>query len=136
MHGRGIISGTTTAATIWVTAAIGLLAGAGYAGGALGASILVRLVLTGVSLYEIRVAGKEPEVVVAIDFVPMKGITMVRLKRILADYHVAMVAAEWKTGEDLHRLTLRLHLPRQHLRELLDDLVSLPEIRGIQENKS
>ncbi len=136
MHGRGIISGATTAATIWVTAAIGLVAGAGYAGGALGLSLLVRLILSLVSLYEIRVACQQPEVKVELDFAPMNGITAIRLKRVLADYPVSTVSGEWQElSENLHRLTLRLHLPKLHLRELLDDLVTVPEVKAIRESK-
>ena len=47
LHPRGTISGATTAATIWVTASVGMMAGAGYAGAAFGMSLLVRLVLAG-----------------------------------------------------------------------------------------
>ena len=137
LHGRGIISGTTTAATIWVTAAIGMVAGTGYAGGALALSVLVRLVLSGITVYEVRVAGGLEERLVHLDFAPMKGITRVRLERILVDYHAGSVLVEWETdGDELHRLTLRLHLPRLHLRELLDDLVSVPEVRSVHESKT
>ena len=136
MHGRGLISGATTAATIWVTAAIGLVAGTGYVGGALALSILVRLALPLATLYELHLANKEPEVTVTLDFAPMNGITKVRLKRLLADYHIAGSAAEWQEKDaSLHRLTLHLRLPRLHLRELLDDLTFVAEVKSIHESK-
>src|SRR6478735_4027775 len=45
MHERYIVFGVTTAATIWVTAAIGLTIGAGHAIPGLALSVTVRLVL-------------------------------------------------------------------------------------------
>jgi putative Mg2+ transporter-C (MgtC) family protein len=104
LHARGgTISGATTAATIWVTASVGMLAGAGYVGGAVGMTVLVRLVLSGVSMYESHLFGHQPPVVVALDFDPSDGRTRV------------------------------LHLPRRHLRELLDDLVNVPEVKKVRE---
>lgn len=136
LHGRGTISGTTTAATIWVMAAIGMLAGAGYAGGAMGLSVLVRLVLTGIFLYEKHIAGEQQAILLDLDFAPMNGITRVRLERVLADNLVGAGMADWKTlHEDHHRLTLRLHLQRRHLRELLDELVSVPEVKSVHESQ-
>jgi len=134
LHPRGNISGATTAATIWVTASVGMLAGAGYAGGAVGLTILVRLVLGAVGIYETRLFGNQPPVQVALDFDPGEGRTRVRLDRILIDYGISTVDMDWSsvaTGTD--RLTLTLHLPRRHLRELLDDLVGIPEVKRVSE---
>jgi putative Mg2+ transporter-C (MgtC) family protein len=134
LHPRGTISGATTAAAIWVTASVGMLAGAGYAGGALGLTVLVRLVLSGVTLYEARMFGDQPPVMVTLDFDPSGGRTRVRLERILVDYGVSNLAIRWKSvTEGADRLTLRLHLPKRHLRELLDDLVDIPEVKTVRE---
>ena len=46
IQARGQVAGLTTAATIWVTAAIGLLVGAGYSLLALVATTVVLIVLT------------------------------------------------------------------------------------------
>src|SRR5277367_3716319 len=54
LHGRRTISGMTTAATIWVMAAIGMTVGAGYGLAGLVLSILVNRVLVGFFLYETR----------------------------------------------------------------------------------
>jgi putative Mg2+ transporter-C (MgtC) family protein len=135
LHARGgTISGATTAATIWVTASVGMLAGAGYVGGAVGMTVLVRLVLSGVSMYESHLFGHQPPVVVALDFDPSDGRTRVRLERILIDYGISPVAIDWTTVEvGMERLTLQLHLPRRHLREVLDDLVNVPEVKRVRE---
>ena len=52
IQSRGNVHGLTTAATIWVVAAIGLLIGLGYSWMALGATLVVLLVLIGTRLFE------------------------------------------------------------------------------------
>ena len=56
LHSRGRIIGLTTAATIWVVAAIGVAAGAGAYMAALGACVLVLVVLVPLRWWERRVA--------------------------------------------------------------------------------
>ncbi len=135
MHGRSsVVSGATTAATIWAVAAIGMIAGAGYAGGAIGLSFLVRLVLSAMRLIETHVTGERNEVDVEIAYIPNGGITKVRLQRVLAGYSFAPIGAEcssWSAEQD--KLTLRLHLRRLHLRELLAELADVPDVKSIRE---
>src|ERR1017187_8211417 len=52
MQSRGAITGLTSAATIWMVAAIGLTVGAGFFTEALGATALVMLVLAGLGRLE------------------------------------------------------------------------------------
>lgn len=54
LHTRGAITGLTSAATIWVVAAIGLTVGAGYYFEALGATVTVMVVLRGLGWLEGR----------------------------------------------------------------------------------
>jgi putative Mg2+ transporter-C (MgtC) family protein len=134
MRGRGTISGTTTAATIWIAAAIGMTAGAGYVSAALGLSVLVRLVLTGISAYEVHLIGGLRCVLAVLEYDPAHGKTRVHLERILADYPGLTFQAEWsQVDQERDRLTLHLHLPQLHLRELLADMALLPEVKSIQE---
>lgn len=137
LHPRGTISGATTAASIWVTASVGMMAGAGYAGAAFGMSLLVRLVLAGAEIYEQRLYVKFPPVSVELDYDPSGGRTRVRLERILIDYSVVGVQADWQTDQEgLDRVTLHLKLPRHHFSELLGDLVDIPEVKKVQQQKS
>jgi len=55
MQGSGVVTGLTSAATIWVVAAIGLCVGAGYYVEGLGAGLLVTFVLAGIGRLEIYV---------------------------------------------------------------------------------
>ena len=54
MQSRGTITGLTSAATIWVVAAIGMTVGAGFYVEALGATALVMVVLAGLGRIEYR----------------------------------------------------------------------------------
>ncbi len=54
MQSRGAITGLTSAATIWVVAAIGLAVGAGYFIEAMGATAMVMVVLAGLGKVEHR----------------------------------------------------------------------------------
>lgn len=54
LHTRGQITGLTSAATIWVVAAIGLTVGAGYFVEALGSTVTVMIVLIGLGWVERR----------------------------------------------------------------------------------
>ena len=136
LHPRGTISGATTAATIWVTASIGMMAGAGYAGAAFGMGVLVRLVLAGAAVYERRLYSKFAPVTVVLDFDPSGGRTRVRLDRVLVDYSLGSVRADWQTEQEgLDRVILQLRLPRRHFSELLDDLVDIPEVKKVQQQK-
>lgn len=54
LHTRGQITGLTSAATIWVVAALGLTIGAGYFVEALGSSLTVMIVLVGLGWVEGR----------------------------------------------------------------------------------
>lgn len=60
LHTRGTITGLTSAATIWVVAAIGLTAGAGFMFEALAATITVMVVLEGLGWLERRFIGQHP----------------------------------------------------------------------------
>jgi putative Mg2+ transporter-C (MgtC) family protein len=136
MHGgsSSLISGTTTAATIWLTAAVGIIVGAGYPPAAIGLSILVRLLLSSISVYEIHLSGTQRDVTVTLDFDSNGGKTRVHLKRIIVDYPERCVVTEWKSHPDGHdRLILQLRLPRHHLREMLDDMAGIPEVKSIHE---
>lgn len=60
LHTRGQITGLTSAATIWVVAALGLTIGAGHYVEAMGSSLTVVLVLMGLGRFEARFLTHEP----------------------------------------------------------------------------
>ncbi|HVP69954.1 MAG TPA: MgtC/SapB family protein, partial [Gemmatimonadaceae bacterium] len=58
MQSRGVVLGLTTAATIWVVAAIGMIIGAGQYVEAVGSTLVVLVVLAGLGRVEKRIAAK------------------------------------------------------------------------------
>jgi putative Mg2+ transporter-C (MgtC) family protein len=58
LQARGAVVGLTTAATIWVVAAIGMLAGAGWYVEATGGTVLVLVVLEGLGTVERRILAR------------------------------------------------------------------------------
>jgi putative Mg2+ transporter-C (MgtC) family protein len=135
MRGRGIISGATTAAMIWATAAIGAIVGSGYPLGGLGLSILIRLVLALVNRLEARNIRKIPAIPAIIDFDPDHGKTRVRLERIMGDFNIPQAAIQWvplSDGSGLMRVNLQLRLHAHHLLEMLDEIISEPTVKAIR----
>jgi putative Mg2+ transporter-C (MgtC) family protein len=70
LRGASGVHGMTTAATIWVVAAIGMTIGAGYAGAGFGLALLTRGVLTVVGRWERNFFGSGRESLVSIVFNP------------------------------------------------------------------
>jgi putative Mg2+ transporter-C (MgtC) family protein len=132
LHGRRIVSGLTTAAIIWMTAAIGMAVGAGYVFAGLGLSILVNRVMVVIFLYETRWHPDLHDSYVVLEYTPQGGLTRIRLERILVDYELTGVAAEWsEASSDTGCLTLKARMARVHLYELLSELVDVPGVRSI-----
>jgi putative Mg2+ transporter-C (MgtC) family protein len=70
LHGGGSVVGLTTAATIWVVAAIGAAVGAGAYVDACGATLLIMLILVGLRPFEGRLAAKRRRVHVTLRVKP------------------------------------------------------------------
>lgn len=134
LHGSGFVRGMTTAATIWAVAATGMIVGIGYVGGALGLSLLVRLVLTAALALESRGLGKEKESRVELSFDPNGGKTRIQIEMIMVDF---LVGSRLDTGEQAAdgtvRATLHCRLHPRHHREFLNELAMLPAVRTIEE---
>jgi putative Mg2+ transporter-C (MgtC) family protein len=132
LHGRRIVSGVTTAAIIWVAAAIGMVVGARYVLAGLGLSILVNRLLVLIFVYETRWHPDLHHVRVALEYAPKNGLTRIRLERILIDYGLVGAEAEWsEPSPETGRLTLRTTLAPLHLYELLAELVDVPDVCAI-----
>jgi putative Mg2+ transporter-C (MgtC) family protein len=135
LHGTRTVSGMTTAATIWMTAAIGMVVGAGYAMGGLALSILVNRMLVCFFLYETKWHPDLRRVRVVLQYEPMGGLTRVRLERVMVDYSLTGGMAEWSESRDkAAQLTLQLKLARVHLCEFLDELADVPNVHSIEQH--
>jgi putative Mg2+ transporter-C (MgtC) family protein len=134
LHSRSSVTGMTTAATIWLTAAIGIAIGAGLPLAGLAVTVLVRVVLAGVREWEVRHLGGMKSVIVELTCDPDHGKTRIRLERICQTFRVQRpLALDEKADDGAERLRLDARLPRRHLYEFLDEVVALPAVRDIRE---
>lgn len=134
LHGSGLVRGMTTAATIWATAATGMIVGIGYVGAGLGLSLLVRVVLNAALALESRALGAQRESRIELVFEPNGGKTRIQIERIMEDFHVVSPLVVGDPAADgTVRATLHCRLHRRHHREFLNELSVLREVKGISE---
>jgi putative Mg2+ transporter-C (MgtC) family protein len=132
VRNTGVVTGMTTAATIWIMAAMGMVVGAGYALAGLGLSLLVLGVLTIISSWEKRYLGACQPATVVVSFDPAGGKTMVKIEEILADFHVSYAPPDFtNTPEALKQLRLTYCHKHRHHREFLVHLAGFPEVKEI-----
>ena len=137
LHSRTTVSGMTTAAAIWMTAAIGVTIGVGRPAAGLGLTALVRIILVGVRRWEIRHLGGMKSAAIEIVFDPDHGKTQIRLDRIRDEFRVTgQLIVQPVAGESTVRGRLEVQLPRRQLHEFLAELVDLPAVREIREIKA
>jgi putative Mg2+ transporter-C (MgtC) family protein len=133
LHSRTSVSGMTTAATVWVMAAIGIVIGVGRPLVAIGFAILARLVLVGVRRWEIRHLGGLKLAVVEIVFDPDHGKTQMRLDCLREAYRLSHdLEIEPMPGENNMRARLKVELPRRHLYEFLGEVVEIVGVREVR----
>lgn len=132
LHGTGSVTGTTTAASVWMVAATGMTVGAGYPVAGIGLSLLTRAALSGIYLWEGRVIRFGPRSVVEVVFDPEAGKTRLRVEKILDDFRVGANAEELTppSGE-LARMRVTFRLPHRQRREFLSQLAGLSAVREI-----
>lgn len=82
LHSEGAIIGLTTAATVWVVAAIGAAVGAGAYVDATGATVLIILVLIGLRPFERRLSAKRRRIHATVRLKP--GVSFSGMEKILA----------------------------------------------------
>ncbi|MBI3876980.1 MAG: MgtC/SapB family protein [Verrucomicrobia bacterium] len=133
LRGQAGITGMTTAATIWIMAAVGMVAGAGYAVASLALSLLVVGVLTVISTLEKKYLGHCEFSSVLVTFDPAGGKSVVKIEEILEDHHVQRGPMDLSTASDgMKQLRLNYCHAHRHHREFLTSLAALPEVREIR----
>jgi putative Mg2+ transporter-C (MgtC) family protein len=133
LHGPGGVQGMTTAATIWVVAAMGMAIGAGHAGAGVGLALLTRGVLTVVGRWEHSVFGGGRESRVSIVFTPDHGKASIKLAQVLAEYSITEGAVERsQDGQGHERWSIHYRLPERAQHEFLAALAQMPEVVAIE----
>lgn len=134
LHSRTAVTGMTTAATIWFTAAIGMTTGAGFPAAALGLTLLARAVLVGVLKWEVRRTGGMKSLTVEVVYEPDHGKTLVKLQQIRCEYNLnEPIVLPTGPDEPLGRVRFKLHAPQRPLYEFLDRIASEPAVRELRE---
>lgn len=127
------VVGMTTAATIWVAAAIGMVVGAGYAGAGFGLALLVVILLNGVSRLEHFYQGACDFTGASVLYEPHGGKTLIRLQDLVDDHRLKGRRIESEPpvpGLDEFVFSYcRAHA--QH-REVLNRLAGMREVREIR----
>ena len=125
-RGEQNIKGMTTAATIWVSAAIGMVAGFGYPLVAVGLSFLIYGILRWTSTMELKFAGPCQHATLELTYREDGGRGQLLISGILDDHGVAASSRRWVTDEQgMHVLHLKFcHTHKAH-RAVLRDLASM-----------
>jgi len=133
MRGPSSVLGTTTAATIWVVAAIGMVIGAGYMGPGLGLVGLVLAVLNGVGRWEHSLQGGSREEHIVIQFDPAGGKTLIKLEKLLDEFAVVFRPENLTPLPD-RRMQMRIdyRLPAHRHFEFLSQLACVPEVLELE----
>jgi putative Mg2+ transporter-C (MgtC) family protein len=127
------ITGLTTAATVWATAGVGMVIGAGYATAGVALSLTILLTLATGKFVEERLSGACRIEQVVVRYRPDNGRTRVRLQQALDGARGPVAASEERAVPGgLSEITLSYCAIHREHRSLLAALVDVPSIEAIQ----
>jgi len=133
LRGNTGIRGVTTAATIWLVAAMGMAIGAGHAGAGVGIALLTRGVLSLVNRWESSKLAGASAFTIRLTIDPEAGKTEVKLENLFEQFHVPFKAIQRQPAADGRELwVVQSKLPHWAYHELLMALVEEPKICSIQ----
>jgi putative Mg2+ transporter-C (MgtC) family protein len=128
------VTGTTTAASIWITAAMGMVIGGGRAGAAVALAVVIRTSLSVLHELEERSLARLAPTVAMLCFHPDHGKTKLRIEKVLVDFEGRYeMDPLGDDTPDRARVRLTFRLPHRHQRELLAELAALPQMHEIVE---
>ncbi|WP_340122482.1 MgtC/SapB family protein [Methylobacter svalbardensis] len=133
LHDTVRIRGLTTAATIWVMAALGMLCGVGYGGAAIGLTCAVLLLLILLTQVENRYLGPCYYANVALIYDDDGGKTSVKVDSVLEDYRIPPSSINKTLNENgMVELTLIYCNAHKHHKAFLMKFSEMPEIKSIK----
>jgi putative Mg2+ transporter-C (MgtC) family protein len=133
LRGPAGITGVTTAATIWVVAAMGIIIGTGHCvGGIALTSLIVALLRTVVAWEQSRFGGRH-EFALSVVFHPGHGKATIKVAHAFEELGVVRKEiTETDAGEGRVRWSARCHLSERKRHTLLLSLAEMPEIYAIE----
>ena len=132
MQGGGMVTGLTSAATIWVVAALGIAIGAGFYVEAMGAGILVTFVLAWLGRLEHRL--RRIRRVVQYTLRTQPGTTFADLRDTLAAQGISVVSCDTYDHADDRTFELRLIGPAIQFEGITDRLIARGDVLSIHGN--
>jgi len=129
MQGGGTITGLTSAATIWVVAAIGIAIGAGFYVEAAGSGVLVMVVLAWLTRVENRV--RRMRRVVALTIRARPGMPLADLREVLTAHGLHIASCETFDHADDRTFELRLVGPAIQFETIADRLLSRGDVLSV-----
>lgn len=130
MQARGAVVGLTTAATIWVVAALGLVVGAGHYLEALGSAFLVTLVLTGLGRVERRILNARRTVVATLRVRP--GTSYDDLARVFSAAGIQIQSRQTFDHADDRTYELTATGPAKRFDDVTAELMRREDVLSIQ----
>jgi len=129
LHARGTVIGLTSAATIWMVTALGLTVGAGQYVEAVGAGILVVLVLSGLGRLEYHIRRVRRKVGATIRARP--GFPVEELTRILHAHGIHLERSKVFDHPEDRTFEVRLSGPARQYEVATSALLERPEILSV-----
>jgi putative Mg2+ transporter-C (MgtC) family protein len=129
MQSRGAITGLTSAATIWMVAAIGLTVGAGFFVEALGATALVLIVLAGLGRVEYRLLRMQRSHPATVRTKP--GVSLEWLKTALFSDGITIVKAQIFDHHDDRVFELELKGPARQFEIARAEMLDRDEVLNV-----
>jgi putative Mg2+ transporter-C (MgtC) family protein len=133
IQSRGTILGLTTAASIWMVAAIGVCIGIGYPEIAVGVSFLVVAVLVSTSWFENRILGRVQLFTLRVMLLDQESNCRQKIQSYMERYELNLEDFEMMPRGEVSSLTLHYSGSRDHHKKFVLDLWSEPGIREVRE---
>lgn len=132
IQSRADVRGLTTAATIWVVAAIGMAVGAGALIPAIGGTVLILLVLVGLGILERRLTVGWTGIEIQLSVRDEEG-EMERVIRTLEGMGLRITVGKVDRDEDtgFRKARVRSRVARARIRSLSEELLGIPEVRTL-----
>lgn len=133
IQARGTITGLTTAATIWVGAAIGICIGLGHSDIALAASVVVVMILVGTSWFEDRILGRSLTFACEILVEDPKGQVRMAINEALVSNNLTLDDFDISNQSGMSFLKCKYSGHRNDNKKFVLELWSIPGIREVKQ---
>ncbi len=133
IQARGTILGLTTAATIWVVAAIGICVGLGHWDIAVASSVMVVLVLVGTNFFEDRILGRSLTFACEILVDDPDGQVRQSITESLSQNDLVLDDFDIESRDKFSKLTVKYSGHRNDHKKFILQLWSRPGIREVKQ---